>query len=100
GTVHASNTSSRGASKTRTIRMPSASLWAETTPSCGASSVMSCSLLALGLSSDRVAGLDLAEVLVEPVEAGLPEPPVVLQPRRGVPERLGGPRARQPLARS
>src|SRR5688572_4102641 len=69
GSVHALKTSSRGASKTRTITIPSASEAAETTPSGGVASAIVDSLPCIGV----VACLELAtEVLGQSVEEGQP----------------------------
>src|SRR5436190_12979861 len=86
--VHALKTSSRGASKTRTIRIPSASLCAETTPSGGVASLI------LGSPLDR------SQVLLQAVEVRLPEPPILAQPLRGVTQRPCAQAGRAVLRRS
>src|ERR671919_954166 len=72
GSVHALNTSSRGASRTRSI-------------------VISCSAVCAGVESFicwSFLYLHLFEVLLEPVHAALPHLPVRLDPRGGLSEGL------------
>src|SRR5205807_7719931 len=75
GSVHASHTSSRGASKTRVI--------VNSRPMGGVSAIAPL--------------LDGAQVIVEPVEAALEELPVALQPAGGVLERTPAQPGRPPL---
>src|SRR5437899_9571950 len=81
GSVHALNTSARGASKTRVI-------------------VICCS--AVVESVIALSFLDFSQVFVEPIHAALPNLSVLLDPRRGLVEALGtesrGPELRRPVA--
>src|SRR5439155_673356 len=70
GSVHALNTSSRGASKTRVI-------------------VIWCSAVGAGVESLIAPSfLDLLQVRIEPVHAALPHLSVGLHPRGGLQQRL------------
>jgi hypothetical protein len=44
--------------------------------------------------------LDALQVGVEPLEVGVPEPPVGLHPGRGLPQRLGSQAVQAPLGRA
>src|SRR6186997_1776577 len=72
-----------GASKTRMATNSSPSIWVYMRPGWVGIDLVS----GVGAGIGRLLCLQIAEVLVEPVEARLPQPAVLLQPTRHVMER-------------
>src|SRR5438045_137948 len=92
GSVQASNTSARGASKTRDITISRSA--AGLAPGAEADAWLG---LFFSLATLVLLGLQLGEVVLESVEAFLPEAAVLLDPGVHVFERAGVETARPPL---